>query len=163
MTTDADARTRLDAALEELLSSGSRSPSILQEALAHILERFAADVGTIHRLDRATGLLLLEAHRGLPPAVLEAVRQVPVGKGMAGLAAARCQPVDVCNLQTDTSGVARPNARQTGMQGSIATPMLVSGELRGTLGVGMPTHHEFSDEERTELLRIAARIGEGFG
>lgn len=32
MTTDADARTRLDAALEELLSSGSRSPSILQEA-----------------------------------------------------------------------------------------------------------------------------------
>jgi hypothetical protein len=45
------------------------------------------------------------------------------------------------------------------MQGSLAVPMLVEGVLRGTLGVGMAAAHDFTAEEREELLHLAARIG----
>ena len=43
------------------------------------------------------------------------------------------EPVSLCNLQTDTSGQARPAAKMTGMEGSLAVPMLVAGELRGVI------------------------------
>jgi hypothetical protein len=40
----------------------------------------------------------------------------------------------MCNLQIDDSGVARPAAKETKVEGSIAVPMLLEGKLYGTLG-----------------------------
>jgi L-methionine (R)-S-oxide reductase len=81
---------------------------------------------------------------------------------MAGLAASRREPVQVCNLQTDSSGAARPGARATQMQGSIAVPMVVRGEVRGVLGIATITSHEWSETERTQLLEIAARLAQQY-
>jgi putative methionine-R-sulfoxide reductase with GAF domain len=124
-----------------------------------VLTAFGCTVGTVHRLRPGAPILDLAAQRGVPEAILPQVREIPVGKGMAGLAAERRQPVQVCNLQTDDSGVAKPAAKQTKMEGSIALPMLVAGELRGTLGVAKPTVHEFTAEEVRCLLEVAERIG----
>ena len=88
------------------------------------------------------------------------VQRIPIGKGMAGLAAQRRECVSICNLQTDGSGAAKPAARLTGMEGAIAVPMLVNGELRGVLGVAKPTAYEFSESEKSLLLHIAMLIGE---
>jgi putative methionine-R-sulfoxide reductase with GAF domain len=95
--------------------------------------------------------------------VLDRVRDVPVGKGMAGLAAERREPVQVCNLQTDASGVAKPMAKDTGSQASIAVPMLVRGELRGVLGVGRRSTHELDEAEKRLLLEAGRLIGEAWG
>jgi len=127
--------------------------------LDRLLSHFDCQVGTIHRLDAATGLLHLIAQRGVPEAILDRVRVIPVGKGMAGLAAERREAVQVCNLQTDMSGQAKPGARQTGMEGSIAAPMLVDGVVRGTLGVAKPVVYEFTDAEKSLLMAIGAAIG----
>ena len=51
------------------------------------------------------GLLHLEAHAGgIPAHLLPVIQRIPVGKGIAGLAVERQEPVDMCNLQTDSSG-----------------------------------------------------------
>jgi signal transduction protein with GAF and PtsI domain len=135
----------------------------LQAVLDKVLARFDCPTGTIHALDPATGLLRLRAQRGIPPHLLERVERVPIGKGMAGIAAERRQPVQVCNLQTDTSGVARPAAKETRMEGSIAVPMLVGGNLRGVLGVAKPVAYDFTEAETASLLEIAATIGDCLG
>jgi len=88
---------------------------------------------------------------------------VPIGKGMAGIAAERRQPVQVCNLQTDNSGVARPAAKETRMEGSIAVPMLVGDGLKGVLGVAKPVAYDFTEAETGSLLEIAAAIGDCLG
>ena len=88
------------------------------------------------------------------------VRHIPVGKGMAGLAALRREPVQTCNLQTDESGVAKPGAKRTRMQGSVAAPIIVDGELRGTIGVAKPQAYEFSRDENELLMRIGRVIAE---
>src|SRR5262249_22932872 len=116
-------------------------------------------VGTLHSLDPASGLLRLRAHRGLPDSLLPRVSTIPIGKGIAGLAAERLAPVQVCNLQTDTSGAARPAAKETGMEGSVAVPMLVADRVRGVLGVARPTACQFSEAEIASLLQIASVIG----
>ncbi|HPF39873.1 MAG TPA: GAF domain-containing protein [Phycisphaerae bacterium] len=127
--------------------------------LAHILGEFECVTGTIHRLSGESGLLELVAHRGIPEAIMDRVSRIPIGKGMAGLAAERREPVQVCNLQTDDSGKAKPGAKMTQMAGSIAAPILVDDELRGTLGVARPDEYRFSNEQIELLLTLGAMIG----
>src|SRR5204862_5083789 len=103
--------------------------TVLDAALTH----FGCQAGTVHLL--RGGVLKLAAHKNIPPPVVQIVDTVPIGKGIAGLAAERREPVTICNLQTDTSGQARPGAKATGMEGSLAVPMLAGDGLRGVLGI----------------------------
>ena len=133
----------------------------LDGALAATLEHFDCQAGTIHILpaDATDNLLLLAAHRGLPPPIVTIVKSVPIGKGIAGLAAERREPITICNLQTDTSGHARPAARTTGMEGSLAVPILdPEGKLRGVLGIAKATAYDWSDVETKELLAIGTAL-----
>ena len=141
--------------IEALLDGPEHAPweAVLDELLHH----FGCAVATVHLLDGA-GLLQLVAQRGLPPVVLDRVRTVPVGKGMAGIAAERRAPVQVCNLQTDASGVVRPGAKDTRMEGSIACPMFDGAELRGVLGVAKPVPHEFTSEQQALLLAVGSKL-----
>jgi L-methionine (R)-S-oxide reductase len=131
-----------------------------QTVLDESIREFGCQAGTVHWLDAQSGMLKLAAHRNIPEAVVQLASTVPVGKGIAGLAALNREPVSLCNLQTDTSGQARPAAKATGMEGSIAVPMLVAGELRGVLGIAKAAAHDWSDAEKSLLLAIAARLGE---
>lgn len=126
--------------------------------LAAVVHRFSADSGTLHLMGADSQLHLAAASAGIPAVVLETVRVVPVGKGMAGLAVQRRQPVDACNIQTDTSGDVRPGARATGLQGSIVVPLLHDGEPLGALGVANRAERTFTDDEQRELLDIGRRI-----
>ena len=143
---------------------GGREPDdkTLLGVLDTILGRFGCATGTIHKLDPASGLLTLRVQRGIPDAIMDRVRSIPIGKGMAGLAAQRREPVQMCNLPTDDSGVAKPGAKLTQMEGSIAIPMLVDGAVRGTLGVAKPEPYEFGPQESEQLLHLAAQIGQRF-
>ena len=125
------------------------------EALDCIVKDFAADSGTIHFM-QADGLLHLSAATaGMPEAVLAIVRKIPIGKGMAGLAAERREPVTTCNIQTDTRGDVRPGARATAMAGAIVVPILNGDQLVGTLGIANRAERTFSEAERTRLMRAA--------
>lgn len=123
----------------------------LDSALRAIIFHFKADSGTIHTLANDGTLHLRAASKGIPEPVLNLVRIVPVGKGMAGLAAQRRDAVTVCNLQTDTSGDVRPGAKQTGLEGAIVVPMFDGQNVVGTLGIANRNERTFTKEE-TDLL-----------
>ncbi len=134
----------------------------LEDALARILGGMNADTGTVHRL-RADGLLHLEAYSGgIPDHLLPVIQRIPVGKGMAGLAAQRGEPVQTCNLQMDSSGDVRPGARSTGMRGSICVPMNHDGRLVGVLGVAVAREREFSAAETAWLVQVGAVLASDF-
>lgn len=129
----------------------------LPEALEAILAHFGCQAGTYHRLEGST--LLLAAAFHIPESVISLIQQVPVGKGIAGLAAERLAPVSLCNLQTDESGQARPAARNTGMEGSLAVPALDStGTLRGVLGIAKAVAHEWTETETAAVCAAANAI-----
>ncbi len=132
--------------------------SAFAAVLEHVTRHFECPVGTIHLLDARDGMLHLAAQRGLPPFVLDKVQVIPIGKGMAGIAAERRQPVQVCNLQTDASGVVRPGAKMTQMEGSLAAPMLAGERLCGVFGVAKPVAYDFTPDEQQLLLAIGAVI-----
>ncbi|HEY7497830.1 MAG TPA: GAF domain-containing protein [Vicinamibacterales bacterium] len=129
------------------------------DALARILKEFDADSGTIHWLESDGVLHLKAASAGIPQVVLDTVREVPVGKGMAGLAVERRAPVNACNIQTDTSGDVRPGARATGLQGSIVVPILHGATAVGALGIANRRERVFTDDEASLLLEVGRVFG----
>jgi putative methionine-R-sulfoxide reductase with GAF domain len=129
-----------------------------QELLENIIAAFDCTTGTIHTLDKSTNLLMLKSQKGIPDFLLPKMSVIPIGKGMAGIAAERKEPVEMCNLQTDSSGVARPAAKETKVEGSIAAPMLLDGKLYGTLGIAKPVPYDFTKEESDALLKIGEEI-----
>lgn len=135
-----------------------RDAATAQAALDAVVAAFGADTGTLHFL-HADGLLHLAAlHGRLPPPVLEQVRTIPVGKGMAGACAQSNEPVSLCNLADDRSGTVRPGAKATGLSGSIVVPVRADGRVAGTLGIANRTERAFTDDEVQSLLACASAI-----
>lgn len=129
-----------------------------QKVLTEILSSFNCSTGTIHFLDEKTSLLNLEVQQGIPDFLIPKVSVIPIGKGMAGIAAERRQPVEMCNLQTDKSGIARPAAKETKVEGSIAVPLMLGGVLFGILGIAKPVPYDFTELEVSDLLKIGTEM-----
>ncbi|RYF47217.1 MAG: GAF domain-containing protein, partial [Cytophagaceae bacterium] len=128
------------------------------QVLTQTLAQFDCTTGTLHRLDSESGLLTLVSYAGMPEFLLPKISLIPIGKGMAGIAAERREAVQLCNLQTDESGVARPAARDTKVEGSIALPLLLDGTLHGTLGIAKPVPYDFTDDEVAALMQLGEAI-----
>ena len=143
------------------LQSQLQSVHDLDDALRLIISHFKADSGTVHMLGADGVLHLAAASRGIPEVVLNAVRTVPIGKGMAGLAVQRKQPVDACNIQTDTSGDVRPGAKATGLRGAIVVPILRGDQAIGALGIANRTERAFTTDEIDELLATGRSLAGG--
>ena len=147
--------------------TGSGASTDWDVALRDALDEFGCGAGTIHLLEPSGDALVLVAKVRIPDTLMSAVGRVPIGKGMAGLAAQRNAPVDSCDIRTDTSGDVRPAARETGVQGALAVPMRdPGGRVRGVLGVGAHQERIWTEEETNRLMAlgtslIASAAGDG--
>ena len=126
----------------------------LEGALAATIRGLGADTGTLHLLGEDGALHLKATGGGIPDAVRAVIGVIPIGKGMAGLAAERGEPVTACNIQTDTSGDVRPGAKATGLEGAICVPVLRGADAIGALGVANHRERDFTDEEQALLLDL---------
>ena len=147
--------TAVEAFLAQVRDAAGEADVLLRLTLDY----FEADTGTLHRLG-PDGLLHLKAWAGsIPDELLPVIRMIPVGKGIAGLAVERNEPVDLCNLQTDQSGTARPGAKQTGARGSICVPVTAQGKAVGALGIATEAERAFSEQEIALLMEVGRVVG----
>ena len=131
--------------------------------LARVLANFGCVTGTIHRTDPSSGLLMLVTQHGIPPHVLPMllpkIDNIPFGKGIAGCAAQRKEAVQLCNLQEDLGGVAKPDAQKTNVQGALAVPVVgADGKVLGVLGIGKMQPYDFTATEIADLKKVAALV-----
>jgi putative methionine-R-sulfoxide reductase with GAF domain len=131
--------------------------------LDSILKNLDCQTGTIHRSNDQESLILV-SQIGVPDFLIEKISVIPFGKGIAGAAAERREPVELCNLQQDLGGVAKPDAQKTGVSGSLAVPIFSkeSGAVIGTLGIGKFAPYEFTAAEKQRLMEFAAEIAVHF-
>jgi hypothetical protein len=132
----------------------------LQTWLQAVLEQLKATSGTVHVHEN--GGLRLAAAVNIPPAVRQIVAWVPNGKGMAGLALQRREPVQTCNLQEDKSGAVKPGAKAVDAQAAVALPVLNSeGDVRAVVGVAFAEEREFTAADLEELTKAVSGLPEG--
>ncbi len=142
----------------DLVQAAAQAADV-QQALERVVEGLRAHSGTLHFV-QPDGMLHLAALAGpLPPQLMDKIRVIPVGKGMAGVCAQRNQPVNMCNLVQDTTGVVQPGARTSGMEGAMVVPVRgTSGQVIGTLGVANAGERTFAAEEVALLEACANAI-----
>lgn len=139
-------------------------PTNCQSILAAILEEFGCETGTIHQASADGSMLNLVCQIGVPDSLADRISSIAFGKGIAGAAAERKEPVRLCNLQQDLGGVAKPDARKTGVAGSLAVPVFAadSDQVIGTLGIGKTIPYDFSGDEERRLEAHAREIARLF-
>ena len=142
--------------LDSILRGEGDLSARLQAGVEELAEQFQARSCTFHRAIEDNTFLELVAQTGLPPHIAELSTRIPFGKGMAGICAQRREPVTMCNLQTDDSGVARPAARDTRVEGAVVVPLLIDGRVAATLGIGKGEEYDYSDDELQALEKCAA-------
>jgi L-methionine (R)-S-oxide reductase len=129
----------------------------LQSWLDVLLKEAGAVAGTVHLHEQ--GGLRLAAAVNIPARVQEVVAWVPSGKGMAGLALERGEPVQTCNLQEDRSGAVKPGARAVNAQAAVAMPVRdPSGGILAVVGVAFSGEREIEGRELERLQRAAATL-----
>jgi putative methionine-R-sulfoxide reductase with GAF domain len=84
---------------------------------------------------------------------------VPNGKGMAGLALQRKEPVQTCNLQEDRSGAVKPGAKAVNAQAAIALPILnPTGDVRAVVGIAFQDERQFTPADIKTLTTSASTL-----
>lgn len=134
----------------------------IAEWLTAFVERHGGFVGSVHLADSvAAGQIFLVAAHNLPARIQNAAAVVPIGKGVAGVAAERREPIVMADLQTDTSGIARPLARASESKSSVTLPVSSPTDpdtLLAVVGLGFDHGREFTDAEIALFMQDAATI-----
>lgn len=125
--------------------------------LRDFVQRNGGVAGTVHV--RGPEQLALAAAMNIPPKVREIVAHIPRGKGMAGLAWERDEPVHTCNLKTDTTGDVRPGARAVDANAAVAIPIHdAGGAFRGVVGIAFLGERDITESELDDLRRQAEAL-----
>lgn len=136
------------------------SDEALQAWLSDWIKQNGGVAGTVHLRDaQGDAPLALKAAVNIPPKVKEIVAAIPKGKGMAGLAWERDQPVHTCNLKDDKSGDVRPGAKAVDANAAVAIPIHdASGAIRGVVGIAYMGERDITEAELAALREQAERI-----
>ena len=128
-----------------------------QEWLESFIGEQGGIAGTVH-VQRGEDLYLTAAHN-IPPKVVAIVAHVPHGKGMAGVAQVKKQPVQTCNLQTDETGNIKPGAKAVDAQAAIALPVLdEAGAVRAVVGIAWGNEGDIGPAEEQAMMKLAAAV-----
>ena len=128
-----------------------------QHWLEALIARLGGIAGTVH-VQRGEDLYLTAAHN-IPANVVAIVAHVPHGKGMAGAAQVRKQPVQTCNLQTDSTGTVKPGAKAVDAQAAVALPVLdETGGVLAVVGIAWSNEGEIGSAEEQAMMQLVAAL-----
>ena len=128
-----------------------------QSWLAAFLSKAGAVAGTVHFHQK--GGLVLAASQNIPEKVREIVAWVPSGKGMAGLALERGEPVQTCNLQEDRTGAVKPGAKAVDARAAVAIPVRDQyGAIIAVVGAAFADDREIAGAELERLQGATASL-----
>jgi L-methionine (R)-S-oxide reductase len=129
----------------------------INEWLRGLLGRHKAVAGSVHVV--SGDHLAIAAAVNIPPKVQEITAQIPMGKGMAGLAWQHDKPIQTCNLKEDTSGQVKPGAKAVDGKAAVALPIHdASGMVRAIVGLAWTDERELSDAELSTIATDAASL-----
>lgn len=129
----------------------------LERWLQDFLTKYNGAAGTIHLFE--DGGLRLATAINIPPHVQQIVAWVPNGKGMAGLALERKEPIQTCNLKEDRSGNVKPGAKAVDAQAAVALPVSDGANgVRAVVGIAFAHEHEFTQSELDDLTAAASTV-----
>ncbi len=154
-------RTQHLAALNAVAAVTSQSLHI-QETLTGALEKTLGvtglEAGGIYLLQDDGQLLTIKAHRGLDPALVQAIDNLKVGEGFSGRVIQTGEPLIVRDIAADPR-LTRLAVREVGFRALAVVPLAARGRVLGTMFLISRRDREFSQQEIELLASTGRQIG----
>ncbi len=131
---------------------------ILNAVLDATLNGLQIEAGGIFLLEPDGETMTLRTHRGFSEEFVNDVRQIKLGEGVSGKAAADKKPV-VLDVSEYPAERLAPFIIREGLKTLASTPIIAGGKLIGALNLGTRRSYAFPPEELELLASVGQQLG----
>ena len=144
--------------ISKTLSSSFELKEILQKTLEQVLQIMNIEMGLIYLLDEKRNTLRCELSYGIPEAVMQTVRELKIGEGIAGRVAISGKPMIIENASIDPRIHSVAFKRQ-GIRSFASIPIQSMSRLLGVMNIGSFGQRTISPEDERLLITIGVHMG----
>lgn len=144
-------RTKLLYEVSKVIHSSLDPQEALQLIVKEAVNAMGATSGSVALINPTTGCLEINAAHGLPAAAAEVLLQQH--EGITGWVVRYGKPVRVGNVAEDPRYI----AVSPSVKSELAVPLVVAGELRGTLNLDSDRTDAFSAEDQSMLEELGVQ------
>lgn len=159
-STELERRRRELEALQAIalaVNRGSDVRGVIDAAVDVIHRTFRPAITTWFRLDAARSVLLVDNHRGVDPALLAEINELPIGVSLTGTAASTRQPQLSRDYVADARAANRPRSTPP-FKSAMSVPVSRGDELLGVLSLGA-IEGVYDEADLGVLAGIGAQLG----
>jgi len=140
------------------LSSSLELEKVLQNTLAQVLQIMNIETGWIYLLNEEGKKLRCAHSYGLPDDVIQSIKELEIGEGIAGRVALRGEPIIIENASEDPRICSLAFKRQ-GIRSFASIPLYSRTRLIGVMNIGSFGQRLISPDDERLLITIGLHMG----
>jgi signal transduction histidine kinase/PAS domain-containing protein len=144
--------------ISETLSSSINMHDVISRVLEKVLEIMNIETGLIFLLDERTNTLRCVHSYGLPDYIVESLKELKFGEGIAGRVAATGEPIIISNASEDIR-ITSVAFRRYGIKTFASIPIRSRTRLLGVMNIGAYGKRDITADDRQLLLSVGLHMG----
>ncbi len=144
--------------ISKTLSSSIDPEEVLQNTLVQVLQIMNIEMGLIYLLDEKKKTLRCALSHGIPDEVIQTVKELRLGEGIAGRVAASGSPLIIENASID-SRIQSLAFKQQGIRSFASIPIQSRTRLIGVMNIGSFGQRTITPEDERLLITIGVHMG----
>lgn len=144
--------------ISKTLSSSIDLEEVLQNTLDKVLQIMNIETGWIYLLDDSKQVLRVAYSYGLPGEVVQAIKELQIGEGIAGRVVENGEPIIIENASEDP----RLNSlalKKQGIRSFASIPLFSRTRLIGVMNIGSFGERTISPDDERLLITIGVHMG----
>ena len=144
--------------ISKTLSSSMELKEILQNTLAQVLRIMNIETGWIYLLDEKKQELKCAYSYGIPVRVVQAIKKLRIGEGIAGRVAIKGEPIIIENASKDAR-ISSLAFKKQGIKSFASIPLYSRTRLIGVMNIGSFGERTISPDDERLLITIGVHMG----
>ncbi len=144
--------------ISKTLSSSIELEEVLQNTLAQILQIMNIESGWIYLLDDRTQVLKCAYSYGIPQDVVQSIKELRIGEGIAGRVAEKGEPIIIENASKD-GRISSLAFKKQGVKSFASIPLYSRTRLIGVMNIGSFGERTISPDDERLLITIGVHMG----
>ncbi|HQH99817.1 MAG TPA: GAF domain-containing protein [Deltaproteobacteria bacterium] len=144
--------------ISKTLSSSIDLEEVLQNTLDKVLQIMNIETGWIYLLDDTKQVLRVAYSYGLPDDVVQAIRELRIGEGIAGRVVENGEPIIIENASEDPR-MTSLSLKKQGIRSFASIPLYSRTRLIGVMDIGSFGERTISPEDERLLITIGVHMG----
>jgi PAS domain S-box-containing protein len=144
--------------ISKTLSSSIDLKEVLQNTLSQILQIMNIDTGWIYLLNEDRQKLKCAYSYGIPDEVVQSIKELDIGEGIAGRVAEKGEPIIIENASTDPR-ISSLAFKKHGISSFASIPLYSRTRLIGVMNIGSFGQRIISPDDERLLITIGVHMG----